>query len=179
MKRIVRALFEFRFRDAGSATVEFVIVFPMVMAILLTSIDFGAFMLRQVFLDRGVNIAVREVLLGNIPSSGQSAFREVVCSQVVLIADCTTSISIEMRPINTNTWQGIYDPAQCVDRSANITPTLTFNPSNGNQDLMLVRVCASVDPFITITGMIFGLEQGTDGDYLILASTAFTNEPSD
>ena len=42
---------------------------------------------------------------------------------------------------------------------------------------MLVRVCASADPFITLTGYILGLNFASNGDYLIVSIGAFTNEP--
>ena len=178
MTRLKRWIGRFGRRECGTATVEFVLIFPFVMAILLTSIDFSAFMLRQVFLDRAVDMAVRQVMLGNVPSSGANQFKTLICNGTILISNCQSSITVEMRPIDTDTWPGIYDPVQCIDRAANITPTLTFNPSNGNQDLMLVRVCAAVDPFIDLTGLVFGMNQTDNGDYLIVSVSAFTNEPA-
>lgn len=177
MNRLFHALRRFSLREAGTATIEFVIALPIVLALLFSSVDFGAVMLRQVFLDRAVDISVRDVLLGTIPSNGIGTLRRNICARTVLIANCEASITIELRPIDTNTWAGLNSPAQCINRSANIAPTLTFNPSAGNQDLMLVRVCASVDPFITWTGMILGLNQNANGDYLLVSMGAFTNEP--
>lgn len=177
MNRLRAALRRFSVAEAGTATIEFVIAVPVVLAMLFSSVDFGAVMLRQVFLDRAVDLAVRDVLLGNVPSSGIATLRATICAETILIADCDSSITIELRPIDTNTWAGLNAPAQCINRSANIAPTLTFNPSAGNQDLMLMRVCASVDPFITWTGMILGLNQNANGDYLLVSMGAFTNEP--
>lgn len=177
MTRLFLAIRRFSLREAGTATIEFVIALPIVLAILFSSIDFGAVMLRQVFLDRAVDITVRDVMLGNVPSNGIGVLRSNICDRTVLIADCENSISIELRPIDTNTWAGLNSPVMCINRSANIAPVLTFNPSAGTQDLMLVRVCASVDPFITWTGMILGLNQNANGDYLLVSIGAFTNEP--
>lgn len=170
-------LLRFWLRNTGTATVEFVIALPLVLAMLFSSVDFGAVMLRQVFLDRAVDLAVREVRLGNVPSSGIDSLRALICQRTVLISDCTSSLTIELRPIDTNTWAGLDTPVQCINRSANIAPTLTFNPSAGNQDLMLVRVCASVDPFLRITGLVMGLGTETGGDLRLVSIGAFTNEP--
>lgn len=178
MSRLWNALRSFTLRDAGNATVEFVIAVPIVLSILFSSIDHGAIMLRQVFLDRATDIAVREVLLGNVSTNGLPQLRRMICDGTILIPDCENSLTIELRPINTNTWAGLNDPALCIDRSANITPTLTFNPSAGNQDLMLVRVCAAARPFIDATALVMGLNKGSSGDYLIVSTGAFTNEPS-
>ena len=177
MNRLSRKLVLFRLREAGTATVEFVIALPIVLSILFSSIDFGAVMLRQVFLDRAVDLAVREVRLGNVPTNGMATLRSLICQRTVLINDCEAGLAIELRPIDTTTWAGLNDPVNCINRSAAINPTLTFNPSAGNQDLMLVRVCASVDPFLSITGMVLGLGNETGGDLRLVAISAFTNEP--
>lgn len=178
MSLIRMLLARFARSQAGTATIEFVIVLPFVLAMLFTSIDFGAVMLRQVFLDRATDLAVREVMLGNIPSNGHATLRQLICDGTILIPNCTASLTLELRPIDTNTWAGLNAPAQCVNRAANISPTLTFDPSTGNQDLMLVRVCAAADPFITWTGFVMGLNQNAGGDYLLVSLGAFTNEPT-
>lgn len=164
--------------DAGSATVEFVIGVPLILSLLFSSIDFGVVMLRQVFLDRAVDIAVRQVRLGAVPASGFDAFRAQICANTFLINDCEDSIAVELRPIDTTTWAGLESPAQCVNRAEDIAPTLEFTPSPGTQNLMLVRVCVAADPFITMTGLIMGLGQDASGDYLIVAKGAFANEPA-
>ena len=147
--RILSRFTSFLRRDHGSATVEFVILVPMVLAFLFTAVDFGAVMLRQVFLDRSVDIAVRQVRLGNVSASGMDAFRTMICNGTILIPNCTTSIAIEMRPIDTASWTGLDTPAQCINREENLAPTLQFNPGSSNQELMLIRVCIVADPFIT------------------------------
>lgn len=164
--------------EAGSATVEFVIGVPLILSLLFSSIDYGVVMLRQVFLDRAVDIAVRQVRLGAVPANGFNAFRDQICANTFMIADCQNAIAIELRPIDTTTWAGLNTPVQCVNRAANIAPTLQFTPSPGTQALMLVRVCVAADPFITMTGMILGLGQNAGGDYLIVSTGAFANEPA-
>jgi len=178
MNRLRACLARFRRHDAGTATVEFVIAVPLVLTFLFSSIDFGAVMLRQVFLDRSVDIAVRQVRLGAIDQSGFEAFRQMICDGTILIPNCTTTIAIEMRPIDTSTFAGLNTPAQCVNREEDIAPVLTFNPGGGNQELMLIRVCISADPFIDLTGMVLGMEADASGAYHIVSHAAFANEPT-
>jgi hypothetical protein len=177
MTRFMRKLKRFGLREAGTATVEFVIALPFVLAVLYTSVDFGSVMIRQVFLDRAVDMAVREVRLGNVPSNGHDMLRDLICERTVLLGNCAAGLTIELKPIDTATWAGLSDPITCIDRAQPIQPSLTFNPSAGNQHLMLVRVCASVDPFLSITGMVLGLGNDTGGDLRLIAQSAFTNEP--
>ncbi len=170
-------LLRFCRREAGNATVEFVISVPLVLAFLFSSIDFGAVMLRQVFLDRSVDIAVRQVRLGAIHAAGFDAFKQSICAGTILIPNCTTNITIEMRPIDTTTWSGLQSPAQCINRAQDIEPVLAFDPGAGNQELMLIRVCIAADPFLQMTGLVLGMETDESGAYHIVSHAAFANEP--
>lgn len=164
--------------EAGTATLEFVIALPLVLAFLFSSIDYGVVMLRQVFLDRAVDIAVRQVRLGNVSGSQFSRFRTLICSNTFLLPDCENAIAIEMRPVDTLTWSGLDTPAQCVNREEDIAPVLAFVPGAGQQELMLIRVCVVVDPFITMTGMILGMPEDASGGFFLVSHAAFANEPS-
>ena len=164
--------------DVGSASIEFVIAVPLILSFLFSAIDYGVVMLRQVFLDRSVDIAVRQVRLGNVASSGFAAFRTQVCENTFMIANCEDSIAIELRPIDTATWTGLDTPAQCVNRAADLAPVLAFSPSPGSQQLMLIRVCVVADPFIEMTGMILGLDRDASGAYQLVSNAAFANEPT-
>ncbi|MCB1406362.1 MAG: pilus assembly protein [Rhodobacteraceae bacterium] len=175
--RIGALLSRFWRRDHGSATVEFVITVPLVLAFLFSAVDFGAVMLRQVFLDRSVDIAVRQVRLGNVAASGFAAFRQAICDGTILIPNCTQSIAIEMRPVDTVSWSGLDSPAQCVNRAESIEPVLQFNPGSGGQELMLIRVCVVADPFIELTGLVMGMTLDASGGYHIVSHAAFANEP--
>jgi len=170
-------LFRFLRQDFGSASVEFVLAVPLVLAILFSSIDFGAVMLRQVFLDRAVDMAAREVRLGQITTGGFITFRNRICDRTILIPNCTANISIEMRPVDTATWSGLHDPAQCVNRVDDIAPMLEFQAGAGQQELMLIRVCIAADPFIRMTGLVLGMTQDDSGIYNIVSRAAWVNEP--
>jgi len=111
-------------QDDGTSTVEFVIAVPLVLTLLFSAVDFGAVMLRQVFLDRSVDIAVRQVRLGSVGPHAHAQFRQMICDGTILISDCTNRIAVEMRPIDTTTWAGLDAPAQCVNRAEDIEPVL-------------------------------------------------------
>lgn len=164
-------------RDLGSASLEFALAVPVVMAMLFSSIDYGAVMLRQVFLDRAVDMTAREVRLGQINAAGFTGFRDRICDRTILLRNCRGTISIEMRPIDTTTWAGLNAPAQCINRQDDITPLLDFSPGAGQQELMLIRVCVAADPFIRMTGYVMGMTQNPDGIYNLVSRAAWVNEP--
>lgn len=177
MKPRNRSLVRFWRRTEGSSTVELVLALPLMLGLLFTGVDFGAVMLRQVFLDRAVDIATREVRLGHVGSGGLSEFREAICARTVLLPDCSANITIEMRPVNTTTWAGLDAPAQCVDRAEDIRPVLAFDPGAGAQELMLVRVCVVANPFIRLTGYAMNMTLDASGGYALVSRAAFANEP--
>lgn len=178
MTLIRRALHRFRNSQAGSVTVEFVICVPLVLAFLFSAADYGMVMIRKVFLDRAVDIAVRQVRLGNVNATQYDAFRQMICDNTFLIADCVNAMAVELRPVDTITWSGLDDPAQCVNRSADIAPVTAFVPGGVAQELMLIRVCAVVDPFISMTGLVLGMPDDGSGGFFLVSRAAFANEPA-
>lgn len=178
MSRVVALFRGFLRAETGTAALEFVIAVPLVLAFLFSSIDYGVVMLRQVFLDRSVDLAVRQVRLGNVDVNGFDEFRAMICANTFLLSNCEDSIAIEMHPVDTATWSGLDDPAQCVNREEDLSPVLAFVPGNGAQELMLIRVCVVVDPFITMTGMILGMPEDASGGFYLVSHAAFANEPT-
>lgn len=178
MRRLAPWLRRFARTENGSSTVEFVIAVPIVLAMLFTSVDFGATMLRQIFLDRAVDIAVRQVRLGAVSAGGIAEFRQLICDGTILLPDCENAITIEMRPIDTDTWAGLNAPAQCINREEDIAPVVGFDPGSGDQELMLIRVCVVADPFIDATGLVLGLPRDSSGAYHVVSRGAFANEPA-
>ena len=57
-----RMLKKFRKAEDGNSTVEFVFLFPLFITIMSMSIEVAIYMARHVMLDRGVDIAVRELM---------------------------------------------------------------------------------------------------------------------
>lgn len=163
--------------EDGSATVEFVVLFPVLFAIFLTSVDFSMMMLRQVFLDRAVDIAVRDIRLGRVPENGFDMLRERICANTALTPDCLSTITIEMRPVTPGQLASMERTATCVNRAENITPMLDFRPGSGGQELMVVRVCTVSNPIIVASGLIFGGPRSETDDFMSVSTAVFVNEP--
>lgn len=167
-------------RQDGAVTVEFVVIVPFILTLFFASVDSGMTMLRQVMLDRAVDLAVREVRLGNVPSDGSVTMSELICNRTILFSDCAGNIAVEMLPVDTATFAGLDAPIRCVDRELDITPAVAFNPGAGGsaQELMLIRTCVAADPFIRLTGFLTGMPINAEGQYVIASRGIFVNEPS-
>lgn len=175
LARIQRALARTWRAEGGAVTVEFVIIFPFVLSLLLMSIDSGITQLRQVFLHRAVDLAVREVRLGRTNDADRMS--DLICARTAMLPGCRQKIAVEMQPINTETFDGLDAPNQCVDRETEIAPALVFDPGAGEQELMLIRVCVIADPFVRLTGYISALPMNEDGDYVLVSNSVFVMEP--
>lgn len=175
IRRLLRGL-RARLRDeAGTATVEFCIVFPVFMLVLCSMAETGTLMMRQVMLDRGVDIAVRDLRINTWPTVTQDLLRTRICDSVIALSDCKTSLVVEMTQIA----KGASLPsaaAPCVDRAASVTPSVTFVQGKENQ-MMLVRACATFRPILPGVGLGLDLAKDRNGYYALTATSAFVVEP--
>ncbi|MBN2760072.1 MAG: pilus assembly protein [Rhodobacteraceae bacterium] len=166
-------------RQDGAVTVEFVVIIPFLLTLFFASVDAGITMLRQVMLDRAVDLAVREVRLGRVPSDGSVTMAQLICDRTILFSDCPNNIAVEMQPIDTTNFAGLTDPIRCVDRELAITPAVAFNPGSGGsaQELMLIRTCVAADPLIRFTGFLTAMPINPEGQYVVASRGIFVNEP--
>ncbi|HHI71108.1 MAG TPA: pilus assembly protein [Rhodobacteraceae bacterium] len=174
-RKLAARLRKLRKREDGNATIEFVIMFPLVFTLFLSSFELGLMSLRQVMLERSVDIVVRQLRLGYLPNPTQETLRTMICNRAALIPDCLNSLMIELRPVSTVTWEPLGSDTICKNRSQNIEgPPL--HPGSAHE-MILVRVCASVVPFFPTSKLGMSLARDELGGYALVASSAFVNEP--
>ncbi len=161
----------------GSSTVEFVIIVPFLLSIFLLSVDAGITQLRHVFLHRAVEQTVRDLRLGRVNQNDRMS--ALICERAAMLGNCLSNIAVEMRPVDTTSFSGLERRSNCVRDENEITPALTFTPGAGGmaQELMLVRVCVTVEPFIRWTGTALALPVNPTGDFVLNVSSVFVNEP--
>ncbi len=169
--------------DDGNVTIEFVLVFPVFLIIFLSAFEAGILMTRQVMLERALDITVRDLRLGFLPTPGLSEaeahleLKATICSRSLIIPDCGNAILLEMRPVSRLTWEPLNNVATCVDRSESVQPATVFRAGAQNE-MMILRACSVFEPVFPSTGLGMRLPKDGNGDYALLATTAFVNEPS-
>jgi len=181
MRRLIRHISGFRRREDGVSTVEFVILFPIFMTLLLSGYEIGVLMSRQTMLDRGVDLAVRDLRLGRMDGGeddvlDESDVRRAVCNYAGVLKECLTALHIDLQPISTSSFEMPATSATCVDRSEELRPAVVFDPGVENE-LMFVRACFVVDPMFPGTGLGAQLPKDATGGYQLVATSAFVNEP--
>jgi hypothetical protein len=64
----------------------------------------------------------------------------------------------------------------CLDEEGTVHPLTQFNPG-GEDQLMLIRVCALVDRILPISGLGLELTRDDQDNIHLIAATIFVNEP--
>lgn len=162
-------------REDGSSTIEFVILFPLIMFIFLSSFEISIYLTRLVLLDRAVDINVRLLRLGAVEDMTQAQLQQQICDDALIFTNCPTSVMVELRKVDTTTWNMPNPNATCMNRSEEIDPP-EFATA-GRNDLMVVRACAVLDPFFNTTPWVMRMPVQPGGGYAVIATSTFVNEP--
>ncbi|PZX46296.1 TadE-like protein [Roseinatronobacter thiooxidans] len=179
MKRRVtvsRRIARFGARTQGSATVEFAILFPVVISILMMGAEAGWINLQRVGLDRAVDIAVRDVRLGALPDgTTHDQFRSHICSRAIAMPSCDARLLLELRVIDTDTWQFPVQETACIDLAEAVNPVTTFS-LGGGQNIMYLRACYLARPIFPTTAWGLRLPLDTSGMFALRSVSGFVNE---
>lgn len=183
MSALFKKYNKFKNDQKGSATIEFVLLFPAFMMMFLMGFESGYFMVRNVMLERALDISVRDVRLANGTVPELAELKANICQVALILPDCENSLQIEIRPVAPLPG-GVASAGtliRCIDKAAEPNDPnneTIYDTGSGNQ-LMLVRVCALANPLFPTTGIGAGLKFDTFGNYALVATTAFVNEPGD
>lgn len=177
MIRLLKRLRQALRREDGTASVEFVLVIPVIMSIFMASFESGLFMTRSIMLDQAVDRTMRELRLGHYPIVDADVLKREICARTVILQECEDRITIELTRVNTSTFDLPAETIACVDRDEDINPVTAFQIGQQN-DLMLVRVCVIQDAILPGTGIGLGLSVDAEGGYPLVTTSAFVTEPS-
>ncbi len=162
--------------EKGAATVPFVLFVPVVMILIMSSMELGFVMMRHVMLERALDLTVRDLRLGRIVAPDHDKILKRLCAYSALLPDCENTVLLDLRRIAADDWTPFDTAPTCVDRTAEVQPVTEFTEGSTN-DLMLVRACAKVDPLMPTTGLGLAMNKDASGAYALVTSAAFVNEP--
>ena len=177
MRRILTHIRERFGREDGSATIEFVLLFPLFLGIFASAYEAGLLSTRQAMLIRATDLAVRDLRLGVDSTPTHEELKNSICNYAGVIPNCDEALHVELEPVSTTTWSFRTGQVQCVDRDEDITPVVNVD-EGGDNEVMLITVCAVIEPMIPVTGLGLKLPKVNESDYAIIAMSAFVNEPS-
>ncbi len=162
--------------QSGNATIEFVIVFPFLMFFVMMAFETGFIATRSVLLERGLDFAARGLRLGTDPTIDHEKLKKLVCENSTILLNCERDLVLEVVEFDINSAYP-QNQANCIDRTEEIEPTITFDPGGRNR-IMFVRACMILDPIFPGLGISLGLTKDSSGGFQLVAYTAFMNEPA-
>ncbi|MFW8594851.1 TadE/TadG family type IV pilus assembly protein [Cribrihabitans neustonicus] len=166
----------FRTREDGNATVEFAIVIPAFLMILMSTVELGLINIRHSQLERALDETVRSMRLSTGADMTHNQIRDQVCTRSGFIEDCTTSLRLELLQMDPFAWTGIDPVPDCVDKIENVQPVRNFQNGRSNE-LMVVRACMKFKPIFPAWGLGGSLGKDADGRISLTAASAFVQEP--
>lgn len=167
--------------ETGVTSLEFVIIFPVFFGMFLMTYESGMVSARHVMLERGVDMAIRDVRIGTMANPTRTSLRDRICDVALIIPDCQSQLEIELIQRDPMNWVPVSARVQCVNRG-----TVDRDPGlidvTGNNMLMVLRACVRIDPFLPTTGLGKAIVQSNstgaaDGSYALVAIGAFVVEP--
>ena len=121
--------------EGGSPAVEFALVFPIFIAVVLATLQAGTIFLVKAFFESGAEQAARVVLTNQVGSLTAAQFQTEICNQLTALFNCG-EITVELEPMPPGTTnlsamlptfdaQGKVVGAPTVDVGANATAACT------------------------------------------------------
>ncbi len=197
LSSLVQHLRRFHRDESGGVTIEFILFIPFFFAFFVSSFEMGMMMVRQTMLDRGLDLATRDIQLGRmVDASGQQAvtrenIRLAICTYSLsvdrtgngrgMIKDCDNNLRVEMLRMDPHDWaagaSAAVAGAECRDRDdPNASPVGGFQVG-GINELIVLRVCALVEPMATAAGIGAYLQRRSGDHYALFSMSAFVVEP--
>jgi Flp pilus assembly protein TadG len=88
--------------EAGSPAVEFALVFPIFIAIVLATLQAATIFLAKAYFESGAEQAARVVLTNQTASLTAAQFKTEVCNQLTALFDCG-QLTVELEPLPAGT----------------------------------------------------------------------------
>lgn len=161
---------------AAAATVEFVIVVVPTFTLFMSAAESGILAFRQVMLDRGVEVATRDLRIAPTTPPTHEELRRMICDAAIILPDCETALVLELQRVSKATWDMLGTEVLCADRREEIQPDTGYSPGEPD-DVMLMRACFKLQPVFPWTGLALMLPTDANGDLAAISNAAFVNEP--
>ncbi|MCW8842696.1 MAG: pilus assembly protein, partial [Rhodobacteraceae bacterium] len=142
MKRLLNIL---RKDDSGHASIEFVIMFPLFFWIMVSSIDIGMITMRSAFLERALDLVVRDIRLSTGTAPDHDEIRRRICATNEVVKNCNENLMLEMQIVDMRSWSDLPHKTTCTNQAEESQPVTTFQNGMDNQ-LMVLRACAKITP---------------------------------
>ena len=164
-------------REDGAVTIPTILWLPVFFMIMIAGVEMMVTNLRQILLERAVDVATRELRLGSAINLTHDQLKQKICTAIRFVSDCNENLAVEIFPVDKTTWQfSNTNSTLCTDSTSteDLTPTLDYGSSNS---LMVVRACLKLKPMSDMDPLGAALAKDASGRFALVAMTAYVNEP--
>ena len=176
MKQLIQNIRRFGRDEDGNATVEFAVLFPFFIFMFCAAVELGMITFRHSMLERGLDLAVRDVRLTTGANFQHDDIKDMTCEYAGFLPDCDSQLHLEMQPLDMRNFSAPSRDARCMDITQVANPIRQF--SNGQQNqLMVLRACYVFSPVFPLTGLGRHLDWDGSGNAWMIATSAFVQEP--
>lgn len=162
--------------DDGNSTIEFLFIFPVYISFMLMSVELGIITMRHTMIERGMDIAVRELRLGTGTAPQHDDIKDIICDNAMVVFNCKDNLKLEMSPANLYALNTLDTTVDCTDQAEPAKPVRTFTPGQQNE-LMMLRACYKYNPLFPEAILGSALDVDSSGQAAIVSMTAFVQEP--
>jgi Flp pilus assembly protein TadG len=126
--------------ETGSPAVEFALVFPIFIAIVLATLQAGTIFLVKAYFESTAEESARVVLTNQTTSLTAAQFQTEICNELTALFNCA-EVTVELEPLPVGT-TNLTSMLPTFDSNGNVvgTPTLDVGASSGasGTDMLLV-----------------------------------------
>ncbi|MEM7722343.1 MAG: TadE family protein [Pseudomonadota bacterium] len=165
-------------RDEGAtASMEFVIMFPVAILLFVAVAETGMILTRQVLLERSLHEAVRVLRLANDLAVTSDQMETAICEETQAIPDCDNVLVVDVTVVQPEYFVPPSPVIECVDRT-NFELELSNDYDTGtDNEMVVIRACAAIDRLVPFSGFGLNLSRDEDGAMYLVSSTVMINEP--
>ncbi|KUF09254.1 TadE/TadG family type IV pilus assembly protein [Pseudoponticoccus marisrubri] len=176
ISRLISFAKRFRKEEDGNATVEFAVYFTIFFMILAAGVEIAFINLRHAMLERGVDLATRDIRLstGHVPSYEE--VRDKICTEATILDVCGDNLRVEMVQVEPRDLSAAPVDADCINAQQDPRPVRNFVAGQDN-DLMLIRACLKYKPMMPTTSIGKELNLDDEGYAQLVVTSAFVQEP--
>lgn len=166
----------YREEKASINLIEFAILAPVLFGTFFFGFELSMHSIRQMLLDRGLEVTTREVRLNTGRQFTHESLRDAICINAGGLEGCQENLRLEMVPMNPRNFVSLEALPDCVDAAEPVAPLRGW--SLGQQhELMMLRACMKFIPVFASVGLGKLLGSGSDGMGKMVSISAFVQEP--
>lgn len=170
-------------REDAATTVEFVVLFPIVLLVFFIAAENVVVNLKSTILDSALDRTIRELRLGMIPPPvDQATLKTMICERMGSPVGCKNDLVLELTVATFSaSGSGLVSlpssTATCVNKSTSINPVVSFALGVAN-DLVFVRACYTVDVSFPMTVGAVSVADKVGNTHQLVSTAVFMNEPN-